>query len=95
MENQHRKISGYRDLIQGEIDLINAIKAKGEELRELIDQVQTHVDDQYIHARTTGDVTEMERLQDADPARWHVDAKHSLQCGIMYAVRAIAQPTTF
>ncbi len=36
---------------QGEIDLMNAIKAKGEELRELIDQVQTHVDDQYIHAR--------------------------------------------
>ena len=27
MENQHRKITGYRELTQGEIDLMNRIKA--------------------------------------------------------------------
>jgi len=27
MENQHRKISGCRDLSQGEIDAMNAVKA--------------------------------------------------------------------
>lgn len=27
MENQHRSITGYRDLKQSEIDLMNAIKA--------------------------------------------------------------------
>ena len=28
MENQHRKITGYRDLTQEEIDLMNEIKAE-------------------------------------------------------------------
>ena len=35
MENQHRKISGYRELSQEEIDLMNRIKAKGAEMLEL------------------------------------------------------------
>lgn len=29
MENQHRKITGYRELTQAEIDLMNEIKAEG------------------------------------------------------------------
>lgn len=36
MENQHRKINGYRELTQAEIDLMNEIKAKGAELGELV-----------------------------------------------------------
>lgn len=36
MENQHRKIIGYRDLTQEEIDRMNDIKAKGVELEELV-----------------------------------------------------------
>jgi hypothetical protein len=32
MENQHRKIKGYRELSQEEIDLMNEIKSKGAEL---------------------------------------------------------------
>ena len=35
MENQHRKIKGYRELSQQEIDLMNRIKAKGAELLAL------------------------------------------------------------
>ncbi|MGQ7957649.1 Acb2/Tad1 domain-containing protein [Pseudomonas sp. SP16.1] len=35
MENQHRKIAGYRELSQEEIDLMNRIKAKGAELLQL------------------------------------------------------------
>lgn len=35
MENQHRKIKGYRELSQEEIDLMNEIKQKGIELGEL------------------------------------------------------------
>lgn len=35
MENQHRKIAGYRDLSQAEVDLMNRIKAKGAELLAL------------------------------------------------------------
>jgi len=40
MENQHRKITGYRELSQAEIDLMNEIKAKGEELGALIDKLK-------------------------------------------------------
>lgn len=29
MDNQHRKISGYRELTQEDIDLMNRVKAKG------------------------------------------------------------------
>ncbi|HBP0226684.1 TPA: hypothetical protein L5P54_003291 [Pseudomonas aeruginosa] len=35
MDNQHRKITGYRELIAEEIDLMNRIKAKGAELLAL------------------------------------------------------------
>lgn len=35
MENQHRKIKGYRELTAEEIDLMNRIKAKGAELLAL------------------------------------------------------------
>ena len=40
MDNQHRKISGYRELNQAEIDLINQIKAKERELGELIETLK-------------------------------------------------------
>lgn len=40
MENQHRQIKGYRELSQQEIDLMNAIKAKGAELGELVGQLR-------------------------------------------------------
>lgn len=36
MDNQHQKIKGYRDLSQDEINLMNEIKLKGEELNLLI-----------------------------------------------------------
>ena len=41
MENQHRKISGYRELSQTEIDLMNKIKAKASELGELVTELRT------------------------------------------------------
>lgn len=40
MENQHQHIKGYRDLTQAEIDAMNAIKAKGEELGALVAQLR-------------------------------------------------------
>ncbi len=36
MENQHRKITGYRELSQAEIDLMNDIKAAGKDLGDLV-----------------------------------------------------------
>lgn len=40
MDNQHKKIKGYRELSQSEIDLMNKIKVKGAELGELVAELQ-------------------------------------------------------
>lgn len=39
MDNQHKKISGYRDLSASEIALMNQIKQKGQELLFLQDEL--------------------------------------------------------
>ena len=40
MENQHRKIIGYRELTQEEIGLMNEIKLQGEQLHALIGKIR-------------------------------------------------------
>lgn len=40
MDNQHRKIAGYRELSQEEIDAMNEIKAKGVELGALVEKLR-------------------------------------------------------
>ena len=40
MDNQHRKISGYRELTKEEIDLMNEVKAFGPGLQELVEKLQ-------------------------------------------------------
>lgn len=42
MDNQHQKITGYRDLTQDEIALMNVIKSKGLDLAALVDRVREH-----------------------------------------------------
>lgn len=44
MENQHRKINGYRELSEAEIELMNEIKAKGPELQALVEKLRAHQD---------------------------------------------------
>lgn len=39
MDNQHKKISGYRDLSQEEIDLMNQIKAQEKAIAEVFKKV--------------------------------------------------------
>ena len=98
MENQHRKIKGYRELSQEEIDLMNRIKEAGENLRLLIVDVENHIGEQYGEVRESLDkdaADEHQRLVAADPARWLYMAQDQLQTGIMYLVRSVAQPTTF
>jgi hypothetical protein len=36
MENQHRKITGYRELTQDEIDMMNCLKETGVQLEKII-----------------------------------------------------------
>lgn len=98
MDNQHRKIKGYRDLSQDDIDLMNRLKEKGEELRALLDETSTRLEGQCEYAdvlQGQGDRSERDRQDEAQPFRWLAIARTDLQTGIMAAVRAIAQPSTF
>lgn len=44
MDNQHRKISGYRELSEGEIDLMNRFKAHEAAWNDLIDELMARGD---------------------------------------------------
>ena len=97
MENQHRKITGYRELSQEEIDLMNRIKAKGVELLELqyeLNQMlHTQADQKSLNAAAnTSDYAEFDRFMSAEPLRWAEIGKTDIQTGIMALVRAVAQP---
>jgi len=41
MDNQHKKIKGYRDLSQEEIDLMNKIKELSEKCGELVAELRS------------------------------------------------------
>lgn len=99
MENQHRKITGYRELSQDEIDLMNEIKALGSQLQTLCEKVEEHVHEQFRKtALCTDDETslsEQSRLDAADPFHWADRGERTLQEGLMFLTRAVGQPTSF
>jgi hypothetical protein len=41
MDNQHKKIKGYRDLSQDEIDMMNALKEIATKVGEVLDVMET------------------------------------------------------
>lgn len=43
MKDQHTLIKGYRDLNKAEIDGMNAVKAEGERLRILIEELRDNI----------------------------------------------------
>ena len=46
MDNQHKKITGYRDLSQAEIDMMNSIKALEAQWNGLVDEMRSIAVDQ-------------------------------------------------
>ena len=107
MDNQHRKITGYRELDPQEIELINEIKDKGAELLALHARAVRLLGDQRDHKReeaakahamtrmgeeTGAAIAEYSRFAEAEPERWAAIAKTDIQTGVMALVRAIAQP---
>lgn len=80
MDNQHRKIKGYRELNQDEIDLMNKIKEKGEELGQLCNELNVY------HVETGSHAIDQ---------KWLDIGKTELQKGIMSLVRAVAMPESF
>ena len=93
MDNQHRKIKGYRELSQAEIDLMNEIKAKGVELGELCAKLEERLSEQSSCA--AHDEAEKQRIVGASPFRWLAIGRTHLQEGLMALTRSIAQPTFF
>jgi hypothetical protein len=103
MENQHRKIAGYRELSQEEIDLMNRIKAKGAELLALQAELsgllsQSQIDrfnavDQALNSDQAAIAqAELDRFSAAEPFRWAAIGKTDIQTALMALVRAVAQP---
>ena len=95
MDNQHRRITGYRELNQTEIDLMNEIKALGPVIEAVLMKVNKHIAEQSLDAANTNQQDVVSRLEDATPQRFHALAKTEFQTGLMYLTRAVAQPTFF
>lgn len=85
MKDQHKKIKGYRDLTQEEIDLMNEAKTLAEECRVLVEKIRSSIG---------GDVATMDDQQ-KEAVRWLAIGRTDLQKGFMGIIRAIAKPTTF
>ena len=82
MENQHRKIKGYRELSEEEINLMNMIKKKGSELETLLEGIEKLP----ILEDTSQALQRKECL---------VNATKDLKQGIMWTVRSVALPESF
>jgi len=107
MENQHRKITGYRELDQVEIDLMNEVKALGIAMEGVLIKVDAHISmqvdvvDKMVSENKSNEqiLAEAEiiikRMENATPQRFLAMAKTELQTGLMYATRAVAQPEFF
>ena len=81
------KITGYRQLSEAEVALINEGKALAEQCGAYIAKLRTHKNAPVVE----GD-------NHADPAldqRWVSIGATDLQRGFMAVIRGIAQPTTF
>lgn len=87
MDNQHKKIKGYRDLSQAEIDLMNRIKEKGEEIGGLFSELK---DLRCINATPELEPVKLMESHDAIAI-----AESQLKTGIMWLVRAVALPNSF
>lgn len=55
MDNQHKHIKGYRDLTAEEIDLMNEIKAQGEQLGALVEKLRatSELDQRWVSIGAT------------------------------------------
>ena len=88
MDNQHKMIKGYRDLSQEEIDAMNLVKGRAQNVSETVTYVERMVD-------KMPEDTEAEIAEKAEAARWLNEGKMELQKGFMAVTRAIARPTSF
>lgn len=86
MDNQHRKINGYMELTQEDIDLINEIKVKEAEFLLLVKKVK-----QNVHARASSCPEALDHATKAGAYRWAVIGQTDIETASMALVRAVGQ----
>lgn len=81
------KVTGYRQLTEAEVALMNEGKALAEQCAAYIAKLRTHAD--------VSRAGKPEQLEPALDQRWISIGATDLQRGFMAVIRGIAQPTTF
>ena len=76
------KVSGYRQLDDNELELVNALKAQGQVVQDLLDNIEL-----LIKART-----EKYGAPDGEHYRAMALGKTNIQQGYMWLIRAVAAP---
>lgn len=98
MENQHKKIKGYRDLSQEEINLMNRIKEQGEVFGDLLSELavlrEQHRTETHT-AESRGEAPKLTHEQLGESCTAHGLAEGHLKTGVMWLVRAVALPASF
>lgn len=87
-KQQHEKIKGYRTLSQQEIDLMNEGKELAEKVGAWIKKLRSYP------ATPFDGVPTFDELPSLDQRSVSIGATE-LQTGFMWAIRGIAQPSTF
>ena len=97
MENQHKKIKGYRDLSEDEIALMNEVKEHAEATAALLEKVGALRDDQNacLHNKAGDTINGLTHEDLQESYRCLMIAKKNLQQGQMWFVRSIALPQSF
>jgi hypothetical protein len=84
------KITGYRQLSEAEVALMNEGKALAEQCGAYIEKLRTHPG-----IRPDGTAPTLPGMLPALDQRWISIGATDLQRGFMAVIRGIAQPTTF
>ena len=81
------KITGYRQLTEAEVALMNEGKALAEKCGDYVAKLRTYAD--------VARKTDVQQLTPPLDQRWISIGATDLQRGFMAVIRGIAQPTTF
>ncbi len=81
------KVTGYRQLTETEVALMNEGKALAEQCGEYIAKLRTYAD--------VARKTDVQQLTPPLDQRWVSIGATDIQRGFMAVIRGIAQPTTF
>ncbi len=82
----------YRQLSQAELALMDEIRAHAERTRDLVNRVQSFVNDRSQEPLPEGHAP---HSQVTNPGRWASIGQTELQQGFMALARAVAQPSFF